>query len=121
VEAIKKLDPLNSQITEHVYSCAPMANWVTTKATLAFVPDGSVGSRTFHFVLVNGTVDKGSSPIRTHELAIAKLAEEHWKMTQAIGQPRWYKMTVTVERAGRSKVEFEYKDNYKEGDISRDH
>ena len=36
-----------------------------------------------------------------------------------LGQSRWYKMIVTVERSGKFNVEFEYKDDYQEGDIMK--
>lgn len=94
-----------------------MHDWVQVKANLAFTPDASVGSQTFHFLRQSGVLDKGSSPSRSAELRIGQLAEQHWRLTQDLGLPRWYKMTVTVERSGKFSVDFEYKDDYKEGDI----
>jgi hypothetical protein len=117
MEKLKDLDALNTQIAQSLFAAPPMEDWMSVKATLAFTPDASVGSQTFHFLRSSGLVDKGSSPRRSAELMVGQLAEQHWRLTQDLGLPRWYKMIFTVERTGKFSVDFEYKDDYKEGDI----
>ena len=119
MEVLAKLDTLNTRIALALFEAPPMEDWVKVKAMLAFTPDASVGSQAFHFLLSSGEIDKGSSPRRPAELRVGQLAEEHWRLTQDLGLPRWYKMTVAVERSGKFSVDFEYKDDYKEGDIMK--
>lgn len=38
---------------------------------------------------------------------------------QNLGQPRWYRMTVTVERSGRFSADVAYQDRYTTGDVMR--
>ena len=40
-------------------------------------------------------------------------------LSRPLGQPRWYKMIVIVERSGKFSVDLKYKDDYKEGDIMK--
>jgi hypothetical protein len=48
---------------------------------------------------------------------VSEAARSQWRLTRDLGLPRWYKMTITVERSGKFSVDFEYKDDYQEDDI----
>lgn len=76
----------------------------------------------FQFIYVDevGHADKGKGPDDEHLNKLSDLTLEHWRLAQRLGQPRWYNMIVTVERSGKFAVEFEYKDDYQEGDIMQD-
>ncbi len=69
--------------------------------------------------LVDGKTVEGWYPENNFLDHLRKRARDHLKLTQDLGQPRWYKMIVTVERSGKFSVGFEYKDDYQEGDIMK--
>jgi hypothetical protein len=48
---------------------------------------------------------------------IESAGRQHWRSCEECGQPRWYMMTIKLERTGKYTVDFEYRDDYKEGDI----
>ena len=116
---LMKLDRVLSELAAHAYASAPMNNWEKIQVSLRSTPDGSVRARSYDFALTGGTLDQGSSPIRDADQLVDAAAEKHWRLTQDLGQPRWYKMIVTVERSGKFSVDFEYKDDYQEGDIMK--
>jgi hypothetical protein len=99
---------------------APMSNWQQVIYRVKAAPGGTVRNSAFDFVLDDGQVDQNSAPNRSTELAIDDLVERQWQMVKEVGQPSWYKMTVSVFSTGKYSVDFEYKDDYKEGDISRE-
>jgi hypothetical protein len=84
-----------------------------------YTPNASSSAHAFDFLLSDGRVDKGASPLNPPLTQLENATKRHWQLTQDLGQPRWYKMIVTVERSGKFDVEFEYKDDYKEGDIMK--
>lgn len=114
-----ELDRVTSELAAHAYAAAPMANWERVQVSLKSTPDGSVRARSYDFLLTGGNLDQGSSPNRDADQRVDAAAESHWRLTQDLGQPRWYKMIVTVERSGKFSVDFEYKDDYQEGDIMK--
>jgi hypothetical protein len=118
--ALIALDQINTQIAELLVYSAPMKNWDAINLSAKYTPDGSVGRHDFSYQLSDGATDQGSIPTLAQRSAIYAATERHWRLTQESGQPRWYKMVVTVERVGKLNIGFEYKDDYKEGEISRD-
>lgn len=114
-----ELAHVTSELAAHAYAAAPMANWERVQVFLKSTPDGSVRARCYDFVLTDGSLDQGSSPNRDADQLIDSTAARHWRLTQDLGQPRWYKMIVSVERSGKFSVAFEYKDDYQEGDIMK--
>jgi hypothetical protein len=114
---LSELDAIVTELAKALFTGAPMSDWRQLRLYAKYTPDGSVSGHDYDFLLDSGVVDKGSAPSRQREREIDALTRLHWRRTQDLGQPRWYKMIVTVERTGKFNVEFEYKDDYKEGDI----
>ena len=84
-----------------------------------FTPTADVWAGDYDLIDKEGNVDQSTAPDTTTAYAIDKLSHRHWRLTQDLGQPRWYKMIVSVERSGKFSVDFEYKDDYQEGDIMK--
>ena len=55
--------------------------------------------------------------VRNKAQAVRQLTKRHWQLTQDLGQPRWFKMIVTVQRNGKFAVDFEYKDTITDQDM----
>lgn len=110
------LDELLTKIATILVTTSPADS---TKAMLAarYTPDGSVSAHDFCYQRCDHSLDDVSLPPAAVRSNLIDLTERHWRLTQDLGQPRWYKMTVTVERSGKFNVDFEYKDDYKVGDI----
>lgn len=82
-------------------------------------PDGSVMAPDYWFTESDGAVTK-DYPSREIERAVGDAAVHHWRLTQDLGQPRWYMMTVKLDRSGKYSVDFEYRDDYQVGDIMKE-
>lgn len=117
MQSLLQLDQATTDVVQHAWRAVPPIDWqqVTVRARIA--PLGNVASLDFSFRLADGSMGKGIEPVRDEESRLDDAAYAHWRLSQDLGQPRWYMMTVTLERSGRYAVDFEYCDDYKEGDI----
>ena len=73
----------------------------------------------FDVIRSDGSQRLGSLPADAALSRLGNTTRLHWRLTQDLGQPRCYKMIVTVERSGKFSVKLEYKDDYQEGDIMK--
>jgi hypothetical protein len=89
----------------------------TLKLFANYSPDGEVSGHNYDYELDGGAIDRGSAPKAAARAAIRALTLRHWKLVQEMGQPRWFKLVVTVDRSGKCSFDFEYKDDYKETDM----
>ena len=117
MQVLKQLDAVTTELAGVLHRSAPLETWARTRLAAMYAPDGTVGGHDYDYHLADGSVNRSVSPPAADRQLIRSLTERHWRLTQDLGQPRWYKMIVTVERNGKFKVDFEYKDDYKEGDI----
>ena len=111
------LDEVVTELAQLLHASAPMPGWRSVTLFAKYTPDGSVSGHDYDYHLDSGAVDQGAAPSREARARINALTERHWRLTQDRGMPRWYKMTITVERQGKFSVDFAYRDVYKEGDI----
>jgi hypothetical protein len=113
------LDDVLSELATVLYQSCPVSNWSRLLLYSKYTPDGSISAHDYDYHLDDGTVDRGSAPDAATEQRIDQLTRRHWRLTQDLGQARWFKMTVTVHRDGRFSADFEYRDDYKDEDIVR--
>jgi hypothetical protein len=115
------LATIDAKITEIATKVAGAfdGRWSQIRYVVRWNPDGDV-SRDDYWVKTENLEATKRYPDVVTSVAISNATRSHWRLVQDLKQPRWYKMTMTVERAGNFNVEFEYKDDYREGDISRD-
>jgi Protein of unknown function, DUF600 len=114
-----QLDNLITDIASEIYRSVPIQEWRSATMYAKYTPDASVSGHDFDYVSQDGAVDQSQAPSNSELIRISKATRHHWQLTQDLGQPRWYKMTVTVERTGQFSVDFEYKDDYQVGDIMK--
>jgi hypothetical protein len=112
-----KLDEASTLVAKATVDAFPNQAWQKVRYCSRWTPAGDVGSDDF-WIELNGE-EKQVLPDLQSSLRVSDAAKTHWRLTQDLGQPRWYKMIVTVERTGKFSVDFEYKDDYKEGDIMK--
>lgn len=117
MSAIEQLDAVLTELVTKLFHSVPFQDWKAATVFSKYTPDASVGAHDFDFVLEDGSPGLNVLPPDDALAMVGKLSKRHWRLTQDLGLPRWYKMTVTVERSGKFSVDFEYKDDYKEGDI----
>jgi hypothetical protein len=117
MNVLKELDSATTKLVEAVFASVPMTNWKNLECRIRVVPDGSVLRRQVTFFLGLGVIDRSSDLLSLPGRDLTTLALDHWKLTQNLGQSRWYMMTIKLERSGKYTVDFEYRDDYKEGDI----
>jgi hypothetical protein len=92
-------------------------HWTQIRYASRWTPAGDVGADDFWLTDDRGT-EKTWSTVE-QERTVSAAAFDHWRLTQELGQPRWYMMTVKLDRSGKYSVDFEYKDDYREGDIMK--
>jgi hypothetical protein len=114
---LASLDEVLTELATTLYATCPLPDWKRLKLYAKYSPDGEVSGHNYDYELDRGVIDRGSAPKATDRIAIRALTLRHWRLAQEMGQPRWFKMTVTVERSGKYSVDFEYKDDYKETDM----
>ncbi len=113
---LSELDGLVSKIAMTIYTSPPVADWSSAKFISKYSPTG-VGAFEFAYTDSTNEVDESETPNAQAICELSDYTHLHWRLNQDIGQPAWYKMIVNVERSGKFNVEFEYKDDYQEGDI----
>ena len=119
MKTIKELDLLVSEIAGELHRSVETARWKAATMFCKYTADASVSGHDFDYTLEDGSIDRGSAPADEALLRLSKITKAHWQLTQDLAQARWYKMIVTVERSGKFSVDFEYKDDYQEGDIMK--
>jgi hypothetical protein len=119
MQSIVELDKATESVVRCVYAAIPAIDWQQVVARMRIAPLGNVSSIQFTFRLADGRVSDEAQPLREAERLLDDATFEHWRITQDLGQPRWYMMTVKIERSGKYLVEFEYRTDYQEGDISK--
>jgi Protein of unknown function, DUF600 len=119
MNTLKTLDSVITETAMCLASSVDLRDWRQVQLASTFVPSGDTGSQQCRLIKGDGHQLVGWYPSNAHLDQLYELTKRHWHLTQDLGQPRWYKMTATVERTGKFNVDFEYKDDYKEGDIMK--
>ncbi|HEY8877479.1 MAG TPA: hypothetical protein VIN03_07950 [Roseateles sp.] len=116
---LKKLDDSVQAIALALHAACENHRAAQIRFSFRITPDASVWAPDYWFTAPDGSVRK-DFPSRDLERQVEEAAVHHWRLTQELGQPRWYMMTVNVERSGKYSVDFEYRDDYREGDIMKE-
>ena len=119
MNALSQLDAVITEIGTLLFAAVPFSEWEAVIMYSRYTPDASTSAHAFDFLLPDGRIDKGASPLEPMLTNLENATKKHWQETQNLGQPRWYKMILTIQRTGKFNVEFEYRDDYKEGDIMK--
>ena len=112
------LDELTTQIASVLHTSAPRSDLSTMRLIAKFSPTGDAAKHDYEYRDALGR-ELCELPAAAARDDIYRLTRRHWQRTQDVGQARWYKMDVTVQREGRFAVEFAYDDGYVEGDVLR--
>ena len=119
MEVLQTLDAAQSAIAKAVFLTFERRAWDVVEYRAAFTPTADVWSSAYDLIHDGGRKES-VLPTVAQSGSINSLAHQHWRLTQELGLRRWYKMTVKVQRTGHFNVEFEYRDQYREGDIMRE-
>lgn len=92
--------------------------WDSLHYKSRWTPAGDVGSDDF-WKIVDGQKIKASPSNLNDYFAVSNAAKHHLNLSEQLGHPRWYMMTVKLSRNGKYTVDFEYRDDYEEGDIMK--
>lgn len=116
---IEKIDSAVQRVALHVFGAVPEIAWTRVVARIRMAPSGKATNYQLTALMTDGRGDEGFRTVSAEMDRLSDAVDDHWHLTQDLGQPRWYMMTVTVERSGKYAVDFEYRDDYQEGDISK--
>ena len=117
MSTLNRLDSLQTEIVASAHKAVPLDEWKSLRMCARYAADGGVGGLEFEFVRANGTLDQTSIPNASHRAVLYAVTKSHWQLTQDLGQPRWFKMVVTVQHSGKFSVDFEYKDTITDLDM----
>ena len=119
MKILKTLDPLVQDLAMCLMSSVNGFDWLSARLITVIAPVSGVCSQECMLSLADGRNAEGWYPENDFLDHLRQRSREHWRSSQDLGQPHWYKMIVTVERSGKFSVDFEYKDDYQEGDIMK--
>jgi hypothetical protein len=119
MKLLEELDPLIQDMSIGLALSIEGFDWLSVKLSTRVAPVSEVSAQECELNLADGKTVEGWYPENSFLDHLRKQALRHWRLAQELSQPRWYKMIVTVERSGKFNVEFEYKDDYQEGDIMK--
>ena len=115
---LTEIDKATTLVVRTLVQAFASTEWTRILYEARWTPAGDVGADDFWIDDLFGKTTKVLPEIST-SILVSEASKNHWQLTQDLGQPRWYKMIVAVERSGKFSVEFEYKDDYQEGDIMK--
>jgi hypothetical protein len=110
------LDGLNTRIASVLLVSAPREHLARIRMVAKFSPSGDTAKHEYDYWDMAGA-EVWELPTPAARDDMYRLTHEHWQRTQDIGQARWYKMIVNVQPDGRFTIDFEYKNDYQEGDM----
>ncbi|MCU0763920.1 MAG: hypothetical protein MUF76_13430 [Hydrogenophaga sp.] len=116
---LELLDQATAAIATPLYAGLQERKAPSLRFTYRVTPDGSVSAPDYWFKSDNSETEVKDYPSDAVHEAVVEAARAHWRLTQDLGLPRWYKLIMSVQRGGKFSVDFEYKDDYKEGDMMR--
>jgi len=119
MNAFSSLDPVVTDVAQTLLSSPKPDRWQSVRLLTRVTPDGSTASQAFELREPSGQQVQGWYPSDAAIDHLYTQAKRHWALAQQAGQAKWYGMSITVQRDGRFAVDFEYRDDYREGDISR--
>lgn len=115
---LARLDACLSETARVVFESVPLPEWQRAVMTVKYAPTG-LAAFEFLYVTSDGATHEDQSPDGQHMAKLWGLARDHQQITSASGQPPWFAMVLTVERSGRFGADFEHRERYQEGDITR--
>lgn len=114
--ALEQLDDLQQSIALALFESISIKGWALAKLMARYSP-GGVGALDFHTRSPAGV--SREMPADDHLDRLTLLTMKHWRLAQELGLPRWYMMTVSLQASGKYAIDFEYRDDYQEGDIMK--
>lgn len=117
MQAIHALDAVVTELAATLHGSSPRHDWQQLTLFAKYAPDGSTAGHDYNVLLADGSVDQGHSPPSAARQAIRQLTRRHWQLTQELGQPRWFKLVLRVQRDGHFSADFEYKDVVQDSDM----
>ena len=90
--------------------------WDRLRYASRWTPSGDVGADDFWLRL--GGAERKTMPAGMAEsLGVYDSAKSHRNLKPVQGQARWYRLKHNQEKSGQYHADFEYRDDYREGDI----
>lgn len=117
--SIREMDQAVIQLASELQANAPFRNWQRQRLTAAYTPQAGVGAHEYAYWLQDGTVNRSDSPNAAARVRIRELTATLWRLSQESGQAPWFKMNLDLDAGGKYSIDFEYRDNYQEGDIMK--
>ena len=113
------MDQAVIQLASELHASAPFRSWQRQRMTAAYTPNADVGAHEYAYWLPDGTVNRSDSPNASARARIRELTSKIWRISQESGQAPWFKLKLDLDAGGKYSIDFEYRDNYAEGDIMK--
>lgn len=113
------LDHCTTLIAALLRESTPLPQWCDAQLTVRSSPADDTRSYEFTYTLADGTTRRDLSPPVPELSRLSRLVQQHRAITRGLGQPPWFRMSLRVSHDGRFEVGFEYRDDYRPGDVVR--
>ncbi|HOA51831.1 MAG TPA: hypothetical protein PKI05_06210 [Thermogutta sp.] len=116
--SLDQLDEVSKKIATLIYQSVPIDEWVEANLIWKMSPNKKNSASRTQYLLPDGTVDKSKGLDVTTNMKLYDLLVKHRDLSEEMGQPWWFQITVTVNRSGTFKMDFEYRENYRPEDLA---
>jgi len=120
MNTIADLDHRIAQMARTLIDVPKPGPWQEVRVCTRITPDGSTSSQSFELRDASGRVAAGWFPPDAAMDHLFDLARACWTMAAGGASAPWYGMTVRIRPDGSFSTDFEYRQDYREGDISRE-
>lgn len=116
--SLGQLDEINTKIAALIYQSVPIDDWVEARLVWQMSPDKKNSAFRTQYVFPDGAIDQSRSPDVSINMKLYELLVRHRGVSEEMGMPWWFQITVIVNRSGTFKVDFEYRETYRPEDLT---
>lgn len=113
-----KLDEILTKVVAVLYQAFPGEDWKEVRYLTRISLDAKSAISDSQLLLNDGSGARRKALEVMDGYQINQLLVEHRRVTEAMGQPWWFEIRMTVFPDGRFKSEFGYRDSYRPEDLT---
>ena len=116
--SLGQLDEINTKIASLIYQSVPFDDWVEARLTWQMSPDTKNSASRTQYTLSDGSIDQSKCLDVGANMKLHDLLVRHRNLSEEMGQPSWFQISVIVSRSGSFKMDLEYRDAYRPEDLT---
>lgn len=112
------LDEILTQVASMLYQGLSGQDWKEIRYVAKLSPDTKSSIYDVQALPNDGSSARKAFPDTMEGYRIIQLLKKHRRITEAMGQPWWFELRMTVFSDGRFKADFGYRDSYRPEDLT---